>query len=138
MTELWQALVQIGEGLWQLLAALVQLTLSWSLLIAWFGWWLLGVNWKHAWPVLAQGGWVVVVLMTVASALAWSQLEPADCHCLQFVTLPNFWWQLGGVSLLVSLTLFCGWLQGVIGWTPTEVPLAEPEAPGEGHGEHHH
>src|SRR5438552_3738978 len=106
MVELWQTLLQLVELLVKLLGELVQLALNWSLLIAWIAWWLWGVNWKKAWTVLAEGAWVPVGVLLVAAALAWSQMAPSDCTCLGFVTVPNFWWQLGGVGLLAAVTLF--------------------------------
>jgi hypothetical protein len=51
------------------------------------------------------------------------------------MTIPNFWWQLGGVGLLVGTALFCGWLQGVLGWTPEEIDL-EPPVHAAAHGHH--
>ena len=48
----------------------------------WCAWWLWCVNWKHAWPVLARGGWIVVVLLTFVSALAWSGIFPSVRRCL--------------------------------------------------------
>jgi hypothetical protein len=53
------------------------------------------------------------------------------------MTVPNFWWQLGELSLLVSLTLFCGWLQGYFNWAPEEIEI-NPAPAGHGHGHHHH
>src|SRR5437763_1131546 len=82
-----------------------------------------------AWPVLAEGAWVPVVLLMLVGALAWSRISPGPCTCLGFVTLPNFWWQLGAVGGLVALALFCGWLQGLLGWAPEEVNLEPPSAP---------
>ena len=110
----------------------------WLLLIAWLAWWLWGVNWKNAWTVLAQGAWLPVLLLMIVSALVWSQIAPSDCSCLGFVRVANFWWQLGGVGLLVAVTLFCGWLQGVLGWTPSEISLEPPPAPALEHGHGHH
>ena len=110
---------------------------DWLLLIPWLAWWLWGVNWKQAWAVLAQGAWLPVLLLMVVSALVWSQVAPSECTCHGFVAVPNFWWQLGGVSLLLAMTLLCGWLQGVFGWTPTDVSIEPPEAPSMEH-EHGH
>jgi hypothetical protein len=101
--------------------------------VLWCVWWLWCVNWKTLWPVLAAGGWVVVILFVVVSALAWSTIFPT-CDCLGF-PLPNFWWQLGGTTSLALLGLFCGWLQGRMGWTPPEVtfdPPAEHHDPSHG------
>src|SRR5206468_12679263 len=108
----------------------------WLLLIGWAAWWLWGVNWKQAWAVLALGAWLPVLLLMIASALVWSQIAPSDCSCLGFVTVPNFWWQLGGVGLLAAITLFCGWVQGVFGWAPAEIDLEPPPTADDGQGHH--
>jgi len=96
----------------------------------WCAWWLFCVDWTKAWPVLAKGGWAVCVLMAFLAALVWSALFPHR---------PNFWWQLGAVSLLAAAALVCGWLQGVLGWTPAEVTFDPPADAhdGHGHGGHH-
>lgn len=110
------------------------------LIIAWIAWWLWGANWKSVWPALAHGGWIPAVLVVIVSALVWSQITPADCTCLGFMTIPNFWWQLGEVSMLAALALFCGWLQGYFQWTPGAVEF-EPATHGHhdhGHGHHGH
>jgi hypothetical protein len=137
--ELREALEQLGAGLWTLLTLLLTWAVHWLVAAAWFAWWLWGVNWNKTWPVLRQGAWVGVVLVMVTSALVWSQMVPSDCTCLSFVTVPNFWWQLGAVCLLTVLTLFCGWLQGVFGWAPAEINLEPPEpAADHGAGHAHH
>jgi hypothetical protein len=102
---------------------------NWLLLIPWLAWWLWGVNWKNVWAVLAEGAWLPVLLIMIVAAMVWSEIAPSDCTCLGFVTVPNFWWQLGGVGLLTAITLLCGWLQGVFGWSPLEASLEPPEAP---------
>src|SRR5947207_1916173 len=91
--SLWQIVLALGSLGVELLA----LALTWSLLIAWVAWWLLAVNWTKAWPVLARGAWAPLVLVLVVSALVWSRISPGDCGCLGFVTIANFWWQLGAV-----------------------------------------
>jgi hypothetical protein len=113
------------------------LGLRWLLLIGWVAWWLWGVNWSKAWPVLARGAWVPLLLALVFVALVWSRLEPTPYEGIPGVTVPNFWWQLVAVSLLAGVALICGWLQGVLGWAPAEVDL-EPPAPSHGHGHAHH
>src|SRR5260370_39411309 len=95
----------------------------------WMAWWLWAVNWKQAWPVLAQGGWAPVLLLIFLGAEAWSRIAPSECDCLRFVAIPNFWWQLGSLSALVALALFCGWLQGLMNWLPPEVPINPEPAP---------
>lgn len=134
--ELWQTLGQLVVTLGTLIVELLQLALRWSLLIAWVAWWLWGVNWKKAWAALAQGAWAPVLLLILAAALVWSRLAPGTCDCFG-VRIPNFWWQLGGVSLLAALTLLCGWLQGFFGWTPAEVHLEPPAAADHGHDHGH-
>ncbi|MCS6852556.1 MAG: hypothetical protein NZ700_15480 [Gemmataceae bacterium] len=124
--EILNTLGQLLGLLLHLLAEVGQLALGWSLLIAWLAWWTWGVNWSKTWEVLAQGGWAPLTLIAVLGALVWSQLAPGECRCLGFVTILNFWWQLGAVALLVALTLFCGWLQDYFGWAPADVNLEPP------------
>ena len=82
-----------------------QSVLELVLLVAWVAWWLWGVNWQRAWPVLSVGGWVPLVLLVFAAALTWSQLSPSELHLFGFLRAPNFWWQFGGVSTLAALAL---------------------------------
>jgi hypothetical protein len=107
-------------------------------LLLWCAWWLWCVNWKKAWPVLAQGGWVPVVLLMVVCALAWSQVSPGPWPLRKDASLviPHFWWQLGGVTTLTLLALLCGWLQGQLGWTPAEVSFEPPAPTHHAHGHH--
>ena len=133
----------IGNTLWQLVLVLGQLfveigglLLTWSLLIAWLSWWLWAVNWRKAWPQLASGGWAPVALLIVMAALVWASIAPSNCDCLRVVMVPNFWWQLGGVSLLAAIALFCGWLQGVLGWYPAEIEIGPPAFVAAGHPHH--
>lgn len=130
LDTLWKLIITLGE----LGVQLVQLGLSWSLLLAWIAWWLWGVNWEKAWPALRQGGWAPLVLIMFVAAFAWSRIAPGPCDCLGFMKVPNFYWQLGAVSLLVAVTLLCGWLQSYLGWTPAEINL-DPPAPA--HDDHH-
>jgi hypothetical protein len=133
-------LVQIGtilQLLWALLVRLFGVVVMLLPLIIWCVWFLWGVNWKKAWPVLAGGAWVPVVLLMAIATLAWSRLQPEPYSFLGLVTLPNVWWQLISVSALVALALFCGFVQGYFGWTPQEIDL-EPPAAAEGHGGHAH
>jgi hypothetical protein len=130
MTALWESL----QPVFQVLLALVPVGL-------WCVFWLLCVNWKKLWPVLAQGAWAGVVLLGLVSALVWSKLDDRSCNCLGFTTLPNFWWQLGGVASLIGVALFCGWLQGVIRYSPPDINVEMPtghDAHGHGHGHGHH
>jgi hypothetical protein len=105
----------------------------------WVAWWLGAVNWTKMWPVLARGAWAPVLLLMAMATAVWSRLAPGDCTCLGFVRVPNFWWQLGGVSTLASTALLCGWIQGRLGWAPPEMSVEPPpEAHGDGHDYGHH
>jgi hypothetical protein len=135
MPEWLLALWGILTDLWILIEQLLEALLPFLPVALWAVWWLCGVNWKKAWPVLARGAWVPVVLGMFVAALVWSRLDPEPCTSLRFVTIPSFWWQLGGVSALVALALVCGWLQGKLGWAPEDVNL-EPPPPAPAHGHH--
>jgi hypothetical protein len=134
----FDSLWQIVLALWALIIRLLLLAMSWSLLIAWVAWWLGGVNWKKTWPVLARGAWAPLVLLMLLSALVWSRIAPSDLN-LGLGAVPNFWWQLGAVGLLASITLFCGWLQGILHWAPPEISFEPPaHDPSHGHAHAHH
>jgi hypothetical protein len=134
VVEIFNNLVQLVTTLGTLVVEIGTLLLRHALLIAWVAWWLWGVNWTTAWRALANGGWAVVVLLTVLAALAWAALAPGTYDFLGLFPIPNFWWQLGAVTLVVLLALLCGWLQGVFGWAPAEIELA-PAA--DSHAGHH-
>jgi hypothetical protein len=137
VNEIQETLWQFFTALFALLAALFKVALGSALLIAWVAWWLWAVDWRRTWAVLAEGAWMPALLIVVVSALVWSQIAPSDCACLGFTVVPNFWWQLGAVGLLAAVTLFCGWLQGVFGWTPAEISLEPPAHGGHEHGHGH-
>src|SRR5205809_911165 len=99
----------------------------------WAAWWLWAVNWKKLGPVLREGAWAPVLLLILVAALVWSRIAPSNLTSLGLVIVPNFWWQLGGVLILALAALFYGWLQGVVGWIPMEVPVAPPA---DGQGQH--
>jgi hypothetical protein len=138
--------MSIGDTLLRLLNDLGTLAhelfaLGWPyvLLMVWVAWWLWGVNWKRAWPILAQGAWAPLLLLMVVSALAWSRIAPSSCLLLGVIPIPNFWCQLGYVGMLVALMFFCGWLQGVVQWAPADINLDPPPAGhGDDHGHGHH
>jgi hypothetical protein len=134
--DIFYTLLSLAQNLGALAVEILQLALAWALLIAWLAWWLLAVDWKKTWPVLAGGAWAPVALLLFIAALVWSRLAP-QCPWAGFEHLPTFWWQLGAVAIVAALTLFCGWLQGVFGWTPAEISLEPPPPPaGDGHGHH--
>lgn len=134
----WQTFVQMITDLGVLLWSLVRFAWQWALLIAWVAWWLGAVNWRKVWPVLGQGGWAPAVLLVVLGALGWSQIAPGSYSLLGGMVVSNFWWQLGAVSLLACLALFCGWLQGVFLWAPAEISVEPPAHVGHDRGQGHH
>jgi hypothetical protein len=138
VTELWQALVNLFRVLGDLLGPMGTALLPLLVLVPWVAWWLWAVNWSKTWPVLARGGWVPVLLLALVVALIWSQVAPSDYRAFGVVLLPNFWWQLGAALLLVGIAFFCGWLQGVFGWQPPEIPVEPAPSHGHEHGYHSH
>jgi hypothetical protein len=135
--QILQTSIQLIVALWELLLAIGALAGRHLLLIAWVAWWLGAVNWKRAWAVLAYGGWAPVVLLTLITAAVWAALAPSTANVLDLFPVGNFWWQLGAVTGVVLLALFCGWLQGVLGWTPPVISLEPPAAAAAPHGHHH-
>src|SRR5262249_28466635 len=106
-------------------------------ILLWIVWWLWAVNWTKAWAALAQGAWVGVVLLVLLAAMAWSHIDQSPWAVAGIGSVPSSWASLACVSAFTALALFCGWLQGVMGWTPAELDLE----PAEDHGhaaEHNH
>jgi hypothetical protein len=135
-TSIGQNLGELLVVLGVLLVQLLELAAQWVLLIAWIAWWLIGVNWRKAWPVLGRGGWAPLTLLMIVVALAWSRLQPGMWDWGEGVRIPAFWRQLLCVTALTASALCCGWLQGVLGWAPPEVDL-EPRAHGHPGGHAH-
>lgn len=135
LSELISRLSETVSGLGGVLAWLIMFALAWSLVIAWVAWWLWGVNWTRARDALRHGGWIPVCLLIFVAALVWSRLAPRPLS-LGFTNVPNFWWQLAATGLLAGGTLFLGWLQGAMGWTPPDYPIY-PEGDDHGHGHAH-
>ncbi len=139
MGELGESLVQLVVVLGTLLRELFVLAARNALVLAWLAWWLGAANWKKIWPVLGIGAWTVLLLLWGMTALVWSRIDPKPCDCLTYVVVPNFWWQLGAVGLLIASAFVCGWLQELFRWTPPEIQLEPPAADhaheiGHGHG----
>ena len=87
------------------------------------------MNWETIWPVLKPGGWVPILLLAIMATFAWSLIVPSDWTLGPDLAVPNFWWQLGAVASLSTLTVFCGWLQGILQWTPSEKEIGHPPEP---------
>lgn len=141
--------MELFEQVWLLVTTLVRLTvlLAWTALVLspvifWIAWWLFATDWRKFWPTLAHGGWAPVVLLALIVAMALTMVVPLPQSVLG-VEVGSPWWQLGAVTIAVLSMLLCGWLQGVLGWQPTEPPqlaaAALAEGPGRhGHGHHEH
>ena len=133
MSEQLDILLQIGVLLGRLLYPLLMWIVNWLPLLLWVAWWLWAADWKKIWPILGQGAWAPAVLLIIAAAMGWSQIAPSYCDCLG-VRVPNFWWQLGACGLLAAIALFCGWVQGLLGWEPPEISFEPPAEVAHEHG----
>jgi hypothetical protein len=111
-----------------------------TLLAVWTAWCLFAIDWRKLWPWLAQGAWAPLVLIALMIAAVWAWMAPGTLPILG-LTLPNFFWQLLAMGLIVGFGLFCGWLQGLLQWYPAEVELypvgvhADDHAHSHGHHE---
>lgn len=133
-TRLFDTLGQLVLNLGDLAVVMFTLILNNALLLVWIAWWLWGVDWSKLWPMLGRGAWAPFTLLALVAALVWSRLAPSECSCLGFAVVPNFWWQLGAVALLLAFTFFLGWLQGVLSWAPAEIQIEPAPA---AHDDHH-
>ena len=61
----------LAEGLARVGGVLLAL-LPWAV---WCAWWLCAVNWRKAWPMLAEGGWVPAVLLVVMAGASWAAVR---------------------------------------------------------------
>jgi len=136
VAEFLHSLLQVLTDLWQLVRLILIPVLLILPLLLWFLFCLLAVNWKKMWPVLREGGWVPLTLLTILVALVWSQIQPNSVRLFGFVHVGNFWWQAGAVALLAGLGLFAGWMQQRYSWFPLEIPV-EPPPLEHGHGHEH-
>jgi hypothetical protein len=105
-----------------------------GILTAWCLW---AVDWRKAWPVLAAGGWVPLVLIGAMAAAVWALVWPTDVIVLGFLPVHNGLWQIGSVTILIGVVLVCSWLQTRLGWAPPEITFESPPAAAV-HGHDHH
>jgi hypothetical protein len=109
--------------------------LPFVVLIVWCLW---AVDWRKAWPVLAAGGWVPLVLIAVVAAVVWSLVFPTSALVFGLVDVPNGLWQLGAVALLIGIVLVGGWLQTRLGWYPPNISFDPPLSTGLHDHDHGH
>jgi hypothetical protein len=107
-------------------------------IVAFVAWCLWAIDWRKAWPILAAGGWVALVLIGGMAAAVWAFVFPAPHVLFGSVVVPNGLWHLAAVASLICLALFCGWLQGRLGWYPPEISFAQPPADAHDHGHDGH
>jgi hypothetical protein len=130
---IWQTLIVLLQTLFTLLGQVAALGFHYLLWLFFAAWCLWGINWKKARHVLKVGGWMPALLLIILIALVWSRIDARSCDVCG---LPNFWWQLGYVSMLAAIAMVLGWVQSVFHWTLHEIQL-DPPAPGHGSHGHH-
>lgn len=141
---MWDLITSFVDVLFALLHFAVEIfkqVFHWSLALFWLAWSLWAIDWRKLGPVLSQGGAIPLVLIAAAVGIAWAGAAPSSMLFLG-VVIPNYWWQLGTVGLLLTGTLAAGWLQLKMGWFPSEVVLAPETSLHHGHhnhdSSHHH
>lgn len=102
--------------------------------VSFVAWCLWGIDWRKAWPVLAEGGWIPMVLIAGMAAVVWALVFPSTGQILGFIPAPNYLWELCVAALLICAALTCGWLQTRLGWYPPEISF---EPPAVAHDDHH-
>lgn len=137
MWDLITSFLDVFYSLFHLGLELLKQAFHWSLALFWLAWSLWAIDWRKLGPVLSQGGAIPLVLIAVAVGIAWAGAAPSSVLFLG-VEIPNYWWQLGVVGLLLTGTLAAGWLQLKMGWFPPEVALAPELGDSHGHHDHHH
>lgn len=146
MLDLLNAILQLGTSLWDLFTALFVVLLPWTPLAAWIVFWLLAVNWIKLREVLAEGGWVGLVLIGAVAVLIWGNIAPGNGTFDFFgLKVSNFVEKTIYVSGLACLMFVAGALQ-LSGFCSNlcqfEEPILIAEAhghsdDGHGHGGHH-
>jgi hypothetical protein len=124
--------VALLAALWQLALSVAALLLPWTPLIAWLAFWLYAVNWVKLRQVMAQGGWIAVLLFGFVMILIWGVIAPPPSghHYLFGLTLSNFVGKTVYVTALLSIMFLCGSVQlsGACGsWA--KFPTWGPEDP---------
>lgn len=129
---------------WEVLISVLLLVLPWTPLIAWIAFWLLAVNWKKLYPVLAQGGAVGVFLIGMMMILIWGLIAPPPdgVHRLLGLHTANFVGKTVYVTMLLTIAALCGSIQlsgslGTLTWFAKDDEQPH-ETSGHGHGDHGH
>ena len=106
-------LVEVAHSLWNLLLAILTVTVPWLPLIAWLAFNLFAIDWSRTWPILARGGWIGVVLLGVMAAVIWGTVAPPldGSHYLLGLTLSNFVGKFVYGTAILVMMLLCGSVQ---------------------------
>jgi hypothetical protein len=104
--------------------------------IAFIAWCLWGIDWRKAWPTLATGGWIPLVLIGIVASVVWSLVFPGSANVFRFIPIPNYLWQLAAVGFLICVALACGWIQTWLGWYPPEISFEPPTPAHDNHDAH--
>lgn len=140
MTDLFQALLQFGSSVWDLLTALLGVAVPWTPLAAWVVFWLLAVNWVKLRETLAKGGWIGLALIGLVAVLVWGSVAPETSGVDLFgLRVSNFVEKAVYVSGLTCIMFLAGALQ-LSGFCSQYCQFSEPIliAESHGHGGHGH
>jgi hypothetical protein len=137
MTDLFDALLQLGSSLWDLLTALLVVVVPWTPLAAWVVFWLLAVNWVKLRELLAKGGWIGVALIGGLTVLVWGSVAPGAGGFDFFgLRVSNFVEKTVYVSGLVCIMFIAGALQ-LSGFCSQCCQFEEPILIADSHGHGH-
>lgn len=113
-------------------ASVVTIVAAWLPLVCWCAWWLWCANWAKLWPTLAAGAWAPAVLLVLMAGVVWAWLDPNGFGTPGWGLVTH----VLAAAALACVAMFCGWLQGVFGWTPPEFPV-HPAPVAHGHDHDH-
>jgi hypothetical protein len=104
------SLVELLSALRNLVISLVLVVIPWLPLLAWIGYWSLGVNWSKAFPVIRRGGILGIILLMLVSVLVWGAVSPPEggSHYFLGLTVSNYTGKFIYVTLLTCIALLCG------------------------------
>jgi len=112
MQDFLDALTKVGTSLWELIVVVGQPLLPWAPLAAWVAFWLLAVNWVKLREKMAQGGWIVGLLLAALAVLIWGTVAPYDGkHSMFGLQVTNFVEKTIYVSILTCIALLAGSVQ---------------------------
>jgi hypothetical protein len=137
MSHLFDALLQFGASLWDLLTALLVVLAPWTPLLAWVVFWLLAVNWIHLRETLAKGGWIGLVLIGFVAVLVWGNVAPGGGTDFFGLKISNFVEKTVYVSGLACIMFIAGALQ-LSGFCSCCCQFEEPVLIAESHGHASH